>query len=261
MAAAKVWRPAPDGDAPRAIAELTVWVLGLAMLGKVFLKSELDGYAFALLLPGALLCVFALLYKAPLWIDGRGGDGRLFGRVALAMLTLVSLACLLESEPARAGKTVNVGSGGDHFVAEEHRRPRMMENLRDWIDHKLPPDATLLVLPEGVMVNYLTRRINPTHHLNFMPPEVAIFGEREMLEDFKANPPDFVALVHRDSSEYKLALFGSDYAQSLLAWIRAQYVPVFRVGPEPLRPKWQRTDGRSGWEVRAYRSDGSGARS
>jgi len=254
IAALRVWRPGANPDAPRAIAELTVSVLALALLAKVFLKPWLDGYAFALLVPGAMLCVFALLHAVPLAIDNRGGDGRLFGRLGLAMLALVSLACLSEAEPTRVAKTVTVGDGADQFLAQEDRRPRMMENLTDWVEHHLPAEATLLVLPEGVMVNYLARRVNPTRHLNFMPPEVAIFGERRMLADFNAHPPDFVALVHRDSSEYKLALFGTDYAPSLLAWVRANYVPVFRVGPEPLRPKWQRRDGRSGWEVRARRS-------
>ena len=32
----------------------------------------------------------------------------------------------------------------------------------DWIDKNIPPRATLATLPEGVMLNYLSRRVNPT---------------------------------------------------------------------------------------------------
>jgi hypothetical protein len=253
MAALRAWRPASAESAPTAILGLSVAVLALALMGKIFLKPWLSGYAFALLVPGVLVCVFVLLHLFPVAIEQRGGDGRLFGRVALALLTLVSLGCLLESEPIRAGKTFSAGTGQDRFVAEEHRRPVMMTNLSDWVENAMPPRATLLVMPEGVMVNYLTRRINPTRHVNFMPPELAIFGEEQILADLKANRPDFVALVHRDSSEYKLPMFGTDFGVSLLAWVRANYDTTIRVGPEPLRPVWERTDGRQGWEVRKYR--------
>ena len=31
-----------------------------------------------------------------------------------------------------------------------------------WIQNNVPPNATLAVLPEGAMINYLSRRVNPT---------------------------------------------------------------------------------------------------
>jgi len=30
------------------------------------------------------------------------------------------------------------------------------------VEKNVPPDATLAVLPEGAMINYLSRRVNPT---------------------------------------------------------------------------------------------------
>lgn len=251
FAARKVWRLPSDKEAPRAIIELCVSVLGLALLAKIFLKSIVQGYGFALLVPGMIMCVFALLHAIPVGITRRGGDGRLFGRVGLAALAMVSAGCMIDSESARAVKTVVVGKGADSFLAEEFRRPRVVINLAHWITNETPPGATLLVLPEGVMVNYLTRRINPTRHVNFMPTELVIFGEQAILKDFKRNPPDVVALVHRDTSEYGLPLFGTDYGRSLLKWARDEYRMVIRIGPEPLRP--DKASGERGWEVRVRR--------
>ena len=98
------------------------------------------------------------------------------------------------------------------------------------------------------MVNYLTRRVNPTRHLNFAPPEIMIFGEDRILEDLRAQPPDYVALVHRDTREYGLPLFGTHYAPRLLEWVREDYEPVARVGAPPL-VRERLEDGRSGFEV------------
>ncbi len=125
----------------------------------------------------------------------------------------------------------------------------MVASLVEWVEANLPPDATLLVLPEGVMVNYLTRRVNPTRHLNFVPPEIMIFGEGQILEDLRAQPPDYVVLVHRETREYGLPLFGTDYAPRLLEWAREQYEPVAQVGAVPLAPE-RLEDRRRGFEVR-----------
>ncbi|MGE4609643.1 MAG: hypothetical protein AAEJ52_23145 [Myxococcota bacterium] len=257
ISAARVWRLPSGETAPRGIAELCVTILALVLLGKIFLKPMLAGYAFALLVPGIIVLVFVLLHVAPVAIERRGGDGRLFGWVALAMLALVSLGCLLDAEPARTKKIVAVGAGGDSFMAQSQRRARLTQTLTRWIDRQLPPEATLLVLPEGVIVNYLTRHINPTRHLNFLPPELAVFGEREILEDLEANPPDFVVLVHRDTEEYGLPLFGTDYGRSLFEWAHDRYVRVFQLGSEPLHPRTLRKR-RSGWDVRGRQAEPEG---
>ena len=125
----------------------------------------------------------------------------------------------------------------------------MVAQLVDWVEQNLPRQASLVVLPEGVIVNYLTRRPNPTRQLNFLPPEVLMFGEDRMLRDLEARPPDYVVLVQRDTREYGLPLFGTDYASSLSAWVREAYEPVAQVGAAPLDPARLR-DGRSGFEVR-----------
>ena len=129
----------------------------------------------------------------------------------------------------------------------------MVLHLIDWVETNLPPEASLLVLPEGVIVNYLTRRVNPTRHLNFFPPEIMIFGEERILQDLKAEPPDYVVLVHRETGEYRLPLFGTHYAPRLLEWAREDYELVARVGAEPLARE-RLEDGRSGFEVRRRRT-------
>lgn len=94
---------------------------------------------------------------------------------------------------------------------------------------------TLAVLPEGVMLNFLLRRANPTPYTNFMPTEVVFFGETGMAEAFKALPPDWIMLVHKDTSEFGFRFFGQDYGQALFAWIMEAYRPVVVVGAIPLQ--------------------------
>jgi len=128
-----------------------------------------------------------------------------------------------------------MGSERDRFYAD-WRAPILKGALR-YCRQKLPADAEVLVLPEGVMLNYLLKRRSPTSFVNFMPPELLLFGEDNMLAELEANPPAAVLLVHKPTSEYGFEFFGRDYGQKIMAWVDANYVARIQpFGQPPLRP-------------------------
>ena len=264
VAAVEWWRSRSRPEGGRTALQLGFSVLALALLLKILLNARITGYGFGLALPAMLLLVLALLRSIPALVERWGGNGWAFRAVAIALLFAVGLGCLSASEKNSSRKTVHIGRGGDHFRADRAQaQSGMVASLVDWVDANLSSQATLLVLPEGVMVNYLTRRINPTRHINFAPPEIMIFGEERILEDLRAQPPDYVALVHRETHEYGLPLFGTDYAPRLLEWVREDYELVARVGAPPLVPE-RLEDHRRGFEVlrrRAMDPDSAEARS
>jgi hypothetical protein len=253
FAAAAWWRSRSGPDADRASLQLAFATLALALLAKVLLKPVVWAYGFALALPATLVVVLALLHSIPAGVDRAGGHGWTFRGIALALLLFACLGCLQASEGLRVRKTVAVGAGPDRFRADPTRGARMVAGLVEWVQRHLPPDASLLVLPEGVIVNYLTRRVAPSRHLNFMPPEIVVFGEDGIVRDLERRRPDFVALVHRDTTDYGLPLFGIDYGRDLMSWVRDHYETVARVGAVPL-VRERLDDHRLGFEVAKRRA-------
>jgi hypothetical protein len=85
------------------------------------------------------------------------------------------------------------------------------------------------VLPEGAMINYLSRRVNPTHHLVWVPPLMAVFGQTNMIADFEKNSPDYVLILARSASEFGVRFFGYDprYGMELKRWIEGHYDRVY----------------------------------
>ena len=81
------------------------------------------------------------------------------------------------------------------------------------------------------MVNYLTRRTNPTRYLVWNPVELAMFGSENMTTTFERNAPDYIMLIHRDAAEYGAKYFGQqpEFGQELMQWIRKNYEPVYLV--------------------------------
>ena len=253
-AVASWWRePSGPGSAIAAL-RLAFALLSLLLLAKIFLQPVLWGYGFALAVPAAALLVVALLDTIPKAIARRGGHAWTFRATALALLVTAGLGALTASEAMRARKTVWLGEGRDRFRTDRQvDASRIVKRLVEGIEKNLPADATLVVLPEGVIVNYLARRPNPTPHLNFVPPEIAIFGEERILRDLTTNPPDYVVLVQRDTREYGLPLFGTHYARSLLRWARRDYELVARAGATPLVME-RLEDHLPGFEVRRRRA-------
>ena len=166
----------------------------------------------------------------------------MFRRFALAMLIADTLFFLKVSNVYYSSKKIAVGTAGDViFTAEPRIDPRgtVIARALQRIDELAPPGATLMVLPEGIMLNYLSRRQNPTPYLNFMPPEMAIFGEGTMLSSIQKRPPDFIVLATKDTGEYGVGPFGLDpnYGRQIVDWVKTHYAVVDELSAESSTPR------------------------
>ncbi len=217
---------------------LAMAVFALALLMKMILNARIYHYGFALAMPAVLIFVVALVDWIPAAIDRFGGYGRAFRAVGVAALLVTTLAHLYPTHRELGRRTVAVGNGSDAFMADS--RGTFVDEALRALQSRAGPGRTLAVLPEGVMINFLARRPNPTPYFVFVPLEMALYGEERIMASFVANPADYVMLVHRDTSEYGVQYFGRDYAQRLYAWITDNYRPVAQIGAAPF------TDGRFG---------------
>lgn len=204
------------------------------LLAKVALRVRLDQYGFALAMPATLAMVAVVLHTLPTWLERRGGDARVACAAGLGVLAAVVLG-MAPLLAARTGeRSQPVGQPPDAFLAEA-KAAAVLAELTDALREREATE-TLAVVPEGVMINYLARRRNPTGHVNFMPPELLIFGEERILAAFRRDPPDLVALSHKDTQEYGVGFFGQGYGELLYGWVEANYRPIALFGDPPLQP-------------------------
>lgn len=220
-----------------AAARATFALTALLLLGKMALNVRISHYGFALAMPAT-----ALLAALALDALGRFGarfDGETVLRAAAAGVLIVFGALhVVATERIHRIKQEPLGSGVDEFRADV--RGTILNAVLGWLERSSSPDQparTLAVFPEGVTLNYLARLENPTPYINFMPPEIVLFGEERILAAFQAAPPDVVVITHKDTSEYGYKFFGVDYARQLGAWLRAEYRAVQVFGDPPLQPQ------------------------
>jgi hypothetical protein len=233
-----------------------LWLaFSFAMLAKLGFNPQISHYGVFLAMPAFLSAIYLLLHLLPRFLIAncelrttnpeipiRNSKFEIRNspfRVAILIFLLAGLARLIiQSALLYKDKDFTLGSGGDRTVTYNLKvdpTGAAMASAVAWIETHTAPTDTLAVLPEGAMLNYLTRRDNPTPYAVFAF-EVWAFGEQNMLAAYEKNPPDYIVLIQRDSSEYGVPYFGRQkgYGFDVMQWVGRNYEPVELIGSEPL---------------------------
>jgi len=227
----------------KAVFPLLWSVFGLVLLLKMGLFPRIWHYGFALAMPAFVCAVYLLLWLLPRLLENRFQvPSRLFRTTVWLVLVIGFSSLFLGSEKLFASKNLVVGQGSDRIIAfgpaGNAVEARTTKAALAWIETNLPPDATLAALPQGVMVNYLSRRINPTPCLDWNPTMFTVFSQEKMTATFEKNSPDYVLLVEWNAYEFGIGgEFGHypGYGVELVQWIGKNYAPVALFGSEPLK--------------------------
>ena len=211
-------------------------VFSLLLLLKMILNVHLYHYGFALAMPASLVMAALLLHYIPLWISRRGNK-----TVAMSFTGLFIFFTLLFyfslTKHFYDLKNYPVAEGRDRFLTFDsesgNHGPIVNEALR-FIDGSTAENDTFIVMPDGVMLNYLARRKNPTRYFEFTPNFVEAVGEENILKEISSKPPSFIILAEKDTSEHGARYFGRDYAHNIYSWIVNNYDKEILLGAEPL---------------------------
>lgn len=219
---------------------LILWsVFSFFLLIKIFFNARFYHYGFYQAMPAFLLLVCFLTGYVPRWLTEHRFHGNAFRAFMMIFIGVVIVHYMLLSAQIYRVKTFSVGDGNDRFYAfspQVNPHGLAVSYFLKWAKG-LPTDATFAVLPEGVMLNYLARKTNPTKYINFMVPEMRVFGEGNILSAFIDKRPDFIVLVHKDTSEYGEDFFGRNarYGKPIMDWVNQNYQTVVKIGDEPLK--------------------------
>jgi Dolichyl-phosphate-mannose-protein mannosyltransferase len=225
------WR----GEAGRRearIVRLTVVVFSGLLLLKLGLYPRFQHYGFVLAGPALMMLIVAGVEWVPAWFERRGRAGWALRGGVLAMLVGVLWAHLGMSARNMEPQTYPLGEGNDVVMTDI--RARTYDDAMGFLRTDAKAGDTLTVLPEGALLNFLTRRTSPVPYVSFLPSDVAMFGEEKLLGALEAGRPSYLAILDRPTPEFPTKAFGTDYGQDIRAWALANYVPVHLSGGAPL---------------------------
>ena len=241
-AGALLWSKFQNGFRGHAVVFPLLWGLfALLMLAKQGVFPRIWHTGFALAMPAFVCAVYLFLWLLPEFFESRYQVPRRPMRVGALLVLLVACASLAQTS-ARfySAKHLPVGAGANLILARGPAgnpvEARTLNLALAWIEKNVPPRATLAAIPQGAMLNFLSRRANPTPCLDWNPTMLAVFGATNMAADLRKNPPDYIALVEWQPYEFNQGYFGTaGYGADVMAWVNANYQPVALFGSEPLR--------------------------
>jgi tetratricopeptide (TPR) repeat protein len=234
-AAATVRGRGPD---PAEDLRLLFAVLAAALMARMALNGRLYQYGFFQAALAGAVVPAVLLGESPGWVSAKR-RGRLIITAGFLCLLLSGIAILTAQSRRIWGlKTYAVGQGADLFYAfSPDRDPagQIVRHVAEFLSRQ-SGDRTLLVLPEGVMLNYLARLPSPSAPLFYFTTNTEEGREAGIVDELRRRPPDLVVIMSRDLREYKIQRYGESVGkgQLLVRWVSANYAVIDKIGGDPL---------------------------
>jgi len=192
------------------------------LLAKIFLNARIYHYGFVLAMPATLLVVAIGIGWTPPPIRAS-----FLGALIVLIAAYVNLGWNYLSH-----QTFVVGDGPNQFRADW--RGAEVEQALVTLRQKAAANQSLIVMPEGALLNFLAVMPNPTPYWSFNPPysffapgsgEAA--GEAKIEASLQSHPPDWIVLVPEDLSDFGTARFGKDYGLQISAFVKQHYRTVW----------------------------------
>ncbi len=215
-------------------------VFALALLAKMGIHSRVWHYGFFLAMPAAVSVVYFAGWFLPRALRARGVNEEFF-RAGIFLLLAVGILRLLGiADGFYRVKNYALGVGGDRMLTYNIHvdgKGWALDKAREWLVANTPANATLCAMPEGIMLNYLARRPNPTPYTSLVMMATGRYPEGGVLAVFQAARPSYIALIHTDTSEWGARYFGHapNFGLATMRWVRANYRPAWLLGSEPLQ--------------------------
>jgi len=205
--------------------EPLLFLLTLSLCGssRVFLRMTPEWYGFVFLVPTYALVAYVLFE----WFPSRSVYSRSAARLAVVPLVVISAHFLSTANTVIEQKLYPVRTDRGLFYDANLGRAAALYGLIERFRAVHP--RSLVVVPEGLTLNYLTHVKTPMSFHTFTPVETADPQiEAQIIADLTAHPPEYIAVVTRPVTDFGYRGFGLDYDRRFAAVIQQRYTLVQR---------------------------------
>jgi hypothetical protein len=101
-----------------------------------------------------------------------------------------------------------------------------------FIRRETSPDEPIAVMPEGTSLLFLTDRKNPLREEITTPGFLDRAGEERAIRQLEQSNTRYIMIANRATSEFGATIFGRDYCQNLMQWIKDNFEESMVFSPE-----------------------------
>jgi dolichyl-phosphate-mannose-protein mannosyltransferase len=231
----RIFKNRPD-PSPQALGQFVLVVFALVLLLKMLLNAHIYHYGFALALPSTLILVAFLVYELPLRLQPLLESSQFYRSVMITLVLVfvgyhawfTSLIYELKNYPVSSDRDLVIDYDRDF-----NNRGEIMNLALNYIDNNLQPETTFATFPDGIILNYLSRRKNSIADITLNPGVWVLVGDDAVLERLKKASPAYIVYMDREFPYFGLNKFGKDFAQKIDGWIKNHYTVQAQFGATP----------------------------
>ena len=205
---------------------LTAFTLLSAL--RIPLSAEPLWYGFYLCAPAYLFAVYGLGVRLPGLLRAPRVVPVALAAVAAIVLVRFELSMRYGFEPGGGYRDMTGRLATAKGVMRDYATGRS-ESIGQFLEYMArksggETEAGMVVVPEGLTLNYFSGIRNPTAYYLFIPPEVQQpLVEERMVAELAATRPRYVVWNARDVREFGAGQFGTDYARGIGALLVRDY--------------------------------------
>ncbi|MFH1846944.1 MAG: hypothetical protein ABH869_05250, partial [Candidatus Omnitrophota bacterium] len=200
---------------------LAMSLFSLILLLRVILKVEAGRYGFYLLVPGMLLYYVFFLKIVPQIIKYKNP---VFSGALIIFFIFLAGDHFKVSDYIYSQKILEIGGNRGKLYFLNTSKENNCKKLIEYLQNNTKKDDTLVVFPEGAVINFFSERDNPLRYYQFLPQDlVREKVEDEVIRQLDEKNVDYIAIVQRSTAEYGYPVFGLHYAKKLKKWINDNY--------------------------------------
>lgn len=95
--------------------------------------------------------------------------------------------------------------------------------LINFIKEKVKNTDEIVILPEGLVINFLTGRKSDDFYNSLIPLYWEVFGDEKLIQHFDKTKPEYIVFSNWENKDYYLKYICSDYAVSFCNFVAKNY--------------------------------------
>ena len=217
----------------KLLALIVFAVFSLVLSERILFRTNIYSNGFILAMPSAL-CIFALsLYWIPRFILKI--ENMVLFRFAMTGVMLAMLLVHIQlSRDSYKLNTEPFGRGNDMIYVNptfmnEFGNDSVMKETLTYIDSAMTKEDTFVILPQGVLLNYLLRRKTIPYYSD-NPLESSLYDENNVIGAIDALKPAYILIDNENRWNDGFTYFGYDYGRKTYQWIMNHYEIVHTIG-------------------------------
>lgn len=108
---------------------------------------------------------------------------------------------------------------------------KALDRLISYVEKEVSDESSFVMMPEGLIVNFLTDKDGNNRFYSLTPNFVEAFEER-IIRDLKIKEHEFIFITNQKTLDYGFSDFGKDYGTGIYNFVRNNYEFLRTIKPE-----------------------------